>query len=75
MPADDPKIVCLLCNQGHVLVRMEELAFHQSSNKGNVYCRVMVPIGICDNCGAKSLDETAEKIMDDAFQRAYQKLP
>jgi hypothetical protein len=32
-------------------------------------------MGTCDKCGAKSLDPGSEKILDEAFQREYDKLP
>jgi hypothetical protein len=35
----------------------------------------MILIGTCENCGAKSLDPGSEKILDEAFQREYDKLP
>ena len=76
MPANDPTIICFICNRGNVVTRIEALTFRQSSDKGYVLCRVMIPIGVCDNCGARSWDEAAEKIMDDhALQREYDKLP
>ena len=74
MPGSDPTILCLLCNKGNVVTGMKVLTFRQSSDKGFVLCRAMVPTGICDGCGARSLGEEAEKIMDDAFQREYDKL-
>ena len=53
---------------------MEEIAFRQSSDKGYVHCRVTLEVAICDTCGTRSLDASAEKIFDEAFQREYDKL-
>ena len=53
---------------------MEEMAFRQSSDKGYIHCRVTIEVGICDRCGARSLDPAAERIFDEAFQREYDKL-
>ena len=51
------------------------MTFHQSSDKGNIRCCVMVTVNICDVCGMRTLDEDANKVMDEAFQREYRKLP
>jgi hypothetical protein len=68
-------IRCDLCKKGRVIQRMEEMAFRQWSNKGYVHCRVTILIGTCDRCGAKSLDPGSDKIFDEAFKQAYDKLP
>jgi hypothetical protein len=75
MAAEDVPVVCQICKKGHVIKRMEELAFRQWSDKGYVRCQVRVCMGTCDNCGAKSLDPGSETILDEAFQREYDKLP
>jgi hypothetical protein len=75
MTAEDGPIICPFCKNGRVTKRMEGVAFRQWSNKGYVHCRVMILMGTCDNCHTKSLDEEAEKIFDEAFQREYDKLP
>jgi hypothetical protein len=75
MSADGEPIGCDFCMPGQVVKRMEEMAFRQWSDKGYVHCRATILIGICDNCGDRSLDTTAEKILEEAFQREYDKLP
>jgi hypothetical protein len=75
MAAEDEPVVCEICKKGHVAKRTEALAFRQWSDKGYVHCQVRVFMGTCDNCGAKSLDAGSEKILDEAFQREYDKLP
>lgn len=74
MPAEEEPVTCDICRKGRVLKRTEDMAFRQSSDKGYVRCQVMVSIGTCEACGAKSLDPGSSKILDEAFQREYAKL-
>jgi hypothetical protein len=53
----------------------EEVTFRPSSDKGYIRCWVIVTVDICDACGMRTLNEDANKIMDEAFQREYHKLP
>ena len=66
---------CNFCRQGRVIARHEEIAFRQMTDKGYVYCRVTVPVGRCNRCGAGSIGEDATRIMDEAVRRAYDALP
>jgi hypothetical protein len=75
MAAGDEPVMCAICKKGRVTKRLEEMAFRQWSDKGYVHCRVTVLMGTCDKCRAKSLDPGAERILDEAFQREYDKLP
>ena len=75
MAVEDEPVICEICKQRRVTKRMEEMAFRQWSDKGYVHCQVRVFMGTCNNCGAKSLDPGSEKILDEAFQREYDKLP
>ena len=45
------------------------------TDRGFVTCGVTVPIGVCDNCGAKTLDQDAEAVLEAAVQKAYEQLP
>ena len=74
MAVEDELIICEICKQGRVTKRMEEMAFRQWSDKGYIHCRVTILIGTCDNCRVKSLDPGSNKILDEAFQREYDKL-
>jgi hypothetical protein len=67
--------VCDVCHRGIVVRVMQEIAFHQWTSKGNVFCRVAVPMTICPECGARNSDEAAEAIIEDAVQREVDKLP
>ena len=74
MAAEDEPTICA-CQKGHVIKRMEEMAFRQWSDKGYIPCRVTILVGTCDNCRVKSLDPGSDKILDEAFRREYDKLP
>jgi hypothetical protein len=66
--------VCVLCRKGHVVREKRDVAFRQWSDKGYIHCRVTIPMDICDHCNASySADPGIDKILDDAFQREYDK--
>jgi hypothetical protein len=65
---------CLLCRKGRVTRRVEQLAFKQSSDKGYVHCQVTIMVGTCDKCQTRFVDQGADRIFDEAFQRAYEKM-
>ena len=67
--------VCDVCNRGIVVRKMQEIAFHQWTSKGNVFCRVTVPTVICAECGASQSNEAAEMIIEEAVKREIAKLP
>jgi hypothetical protein len=54
---------------------LKEVKFRQWSKKGYVHFRVMLTVRACDSCGGRSFEPGAELIMDEAFQREYDKLP
>jgi hypothetical protein len=54
---------------------MQEISFHQWTSKGNVFCRVTVPMGICTECGARNWDKSAAAIIEEAVKREVDKLP
>jgi hypothetical protein len=67
--------VCYVCKRGTVVRKMQEIAFHQWTAKGDVVCRVTVPIAICAECGARSWDKAAEAIIEEEVKREVDKLP
>jgi hypothetical protein len=75
MTADNGAVRCNFCEKGHLTWRLEEMAFRQSSDKGDVHCRVALSVGTCGNCGSKTVEPGADRIFDAAFQREYDKLP
>ncbi len=74
MAVEDEPVICEICKQGRVTKRMEEMAFRQWSDKGYIHCRTTILIGTCNNCHVKHLDPGSDKILDEAFQREYEKL-
>lgn len=77
MAAEGKFIVCDSCKKGRLINSnsMEEMKFHQWSKKGYVHCHVRITVGVCDFCGARSLEPGIDRILDEAFQREYDKLP
>ena len=67
--------VCDVCNCGIIVRKTQEIAFHQWTSKGNVFCRVVVPTAICAACGAGQSNEAAEMIIEEAVKREMAKLP
>ena len=67
--------LCYFCERGHFRERTQEIAFRQWTNKGYVFCRVSVTLGVCDNCGSRNWNEEIETLMNAAVRRQYDKLP
>jgi hypothetical protein len=65
--------ICDQCRRGRVIKRGQEIDFLQWSDRGVLYCHAVVPIGICDFCGAKTWDELAESIVEEAIRKEYDK--
>jgi hypothetical protein len=65
---------CAFCLSGEVRRTAEEMRFRQWSDKGYIHCHLVVTVDVCRDCGSRTLDEDAEKIMDAAFQREYRKV-
>jgi hypothetical protein len=74
IPSSDNMDVCDLCHRGTVVKTAQEIAFRQWTAKGNVFCRLTVPMTICTECGARNLDEAAEAMIDRAVQLEADKL-
>jgi hypothetical protein len=66
---------CDFCKIGHVTRQMQQIAFHQWTDKGYVFCHATIPIGICNRCRAEHWDEGAEAIIEEAVRREYSRLP
>jgi hypothetical protein len=62
---------CDFCRRGRVIKRSEDIGFYQWTDKGYLYCRATIPVGVCDHCGMKSWDDDAESIIEEAIRRAY----
>jgi hypothetical protein len=68
---DDHAESCDFCRRGRVIKKNEDIGFYQWTDKGYLYCRATVPVGLCDHCGMKSWDDEAESMIEDAVRRAY----
>jgi hypothetical protein len=75
MPDGDDASLCFFCKRGQTIKCNQEIAFHQSTNKGLVFCRVVVPVSVCNQCGAITSDAETEAVIEDAVRREYDKLP
>ena len=65
---------CTFCKAGNTLRSDQTIAFRQCTDKGYIYCRVTLPMDICNDCGLKSWDDVAEAIIADAVRREYEKI-
>jgi hypothetical protein len=74
MAVEDEPVICENLQTGARDKRMEEMAFRQWSDKGYIHCRVTILIDTCNNCHRKYLEPGADKVLDEAFQREYDKL-
>jgi hypothetical protein len=66
---------CDFCKSGRINKRNEQIAFHQWTDKGYVFCRTNIPMRVCERCGAKSWDQAAEAIVNEVVRAEYRKLP
>jgi hypothetical protein len=64
---------CVLCKVGCLIRSDREIAFKRWTDKGYVFCRVTIPMDVCDNCGWKTSDIDAEAIIDEAVRQEYEK--
>jgi hypothetical protein len=71
-PHKEENTICEFCRKGHVIQRLEDIAFRQWSDLGWISCRVAVSIDVRDVCNGRTLPE-GDKILDEAFQREYDK--
>jgi len=67
--------LCVFCQEGELITRDQAVAFRQWTRKGYVFCRVVVPMGMCQACGRESFTTAAEEIVRAAVRREYDKLP
>jgi hypothetical protein len=65
---------CDFCKRGHVTGRNEGISFRQWTDKGYVFCRAEIPLGVCDCYGARNWNQDAEAIINEVVRREYDKL-
>jgi len=75
MPSGNEDEGCAFCGRGGVTRQDREFAFRQWTRRGYVFCRVVVPIGVCGQCGCESFTNEAESIVEAAVRREFDKLP
>lgn len=63
-----------MCKKGHFARRDTEIAFLQWTDKGPVQCRVSIPMEVCSQCGFKTWDERADRLLNEAVLRERDKL-
>jgi hypothetical protein len=61
--------------QESVIMRKQQLAFRQRTDRGYIHCRAEVPIGLCNLCGSKHWNGEAEAIIEEVVRLEYDKLP
>jgi hypothetical protein len=66
--------VCPFCIRGW-LVRIDaNLAVHEPTDNGEIHCEVSVPLDICSRCGARSWNEMADVLVEQAVRQRYGKM-
>lgn len=61
--------------QKGLLVRTDErLAVHQSTDIGDIDCEISVPLDICSRRSARSWNEMADALVEQAVRQRYAKL-
>ena len=67
-------VICNSCKRGRLVQRRERLSFQQWTDRGRVACEVEIDMLVCDGCGAKTWDDAAEAMIEEAMRREYRKL-
>ena len=65
---------CDFCKRGHITGRNEGISSTSVPIRAMSLCRVEIPIGVCDCCGAKHWNQDAEAIINEVVRREYDKL-
>ena len=66
---------CDFCKIGKVARQQQQVAFRQWTDKGYVFCRAEIPIGICDRCGSRHWNADAEAIIEESVRSEGERLP
>lgn len=74
MAQEEGATLCEFCGQIAVRSRVEQLTFHQWTDRGDVLCDITIPVATCWNCGARSWDEAAEAMIEQAVRRERDRL-
>jgi hypothetical protein len=75
MPDSGSGGACFFCKAGRFVKSVRQIAFHQWTDKGYIFCRAEVPVGVCDRCGSWDWNEEAEAIIEKGVRQEYDRLP
>jgi hypothetical protein len=56
----DNLLRCDFCENGTVTKHIEQIKFRQLTDRGYIFCRAEVPIGICSRCSSKHWNKDVE---------------
>ena len=71
----DDTDICPVCRRGLFAKHVEDIDFHQWTDKGLMRCGATIRVRACGACGFRSWGEEAEAIMREALRRAYEASP
>ena len=65
---------CYFCKRGRFIEKAEEIAFKQWTDKGYVFCRVNIAVGVCDHCDSRDWNAETEAAIREVVDREREKL-
>jgi hypothetical protein len=65
---------CYFCKKGRFVEQTEEIAFKQWTDKGYVYCKVQLRVGVCEHCDSRDCNARTEEIINGVVRRERDKL-
>ncbi|HYB09045.1 MAG TPA: hypothetical protein VEJ16_05190 [Alphaproteobacteria bacterium] len=77
MPQSDEPVQpdCYMCKIGRFNIRVEEIAFSETTDRGDIHVRIAIPMSVCDHCGYRTWGAAEEELINDAVLREYHGLP
>lgn len=70
-PDDEP---CPYCKKGRMIFRDEEITVSELTDKGEVVCQVVVPMGSCTVCGSRMMGSSGSEAVALAVRQARDSL-
>ncbi len=67
--------LCPVCRQARFSRRVEQVDFHQWTDKGLVRYGASIGINACPDCGFRSWGDEVVAVMREALRRAYDSAP
>ena len=65
---------CYFCKRGRFIEKAEEIAFKQWTDKGYIFCRVNLAVGVCDHCDSRDWNAETEAAIREVVDRERDKL-